>query len=287
MFTHNRQLEPVDPRGGTAAIMSNRTVRAGVSAADIEFPELGYAREAQTSYRWFAEARADGRVAAGTRFQVSLPTPYGILFASIDPPAVPVVEPAYEAAMLREIATICAAIPHEDLAIQWDVCIEMILFDGRVMPTPWDDDSHRARFRRLTAAVPADVHLGVHLCYGDYDGRHMIEPQDATKLTELANLVTEEAARPLQFIHMPVPIERDDDAYFAPFAGLELGPDTEVFLGLVHHADGVEGAQRRAGAAERYVPAFGVATECGIGRAHTTEEIETLFDIHAALTTSP
>jgi hypothetical protein len=285
MFTHNRQLEPVRPsRGGTPSVLSNRTVRAGVRAADIEFPELGYAREAQTSYRWFAEARADGRVPAHTRFQVSLPTPYGILFAALDPAAVPVVEPAYEAAMFREIATICAAIPHADLAIQWDVCIEMVIFDGRALPMPWHDAEHRARFRRLTAAVPADVHLGVHLCYGDYGGRHMIEPQDATKLTELANLVTAEAARPLQFIHVPVPIERDDDAYFAPFAGLQLGPETEVFLGLVHHGDGVEGAERRARAAGRYVPAFGVATECGIGRAHTTAEIEAILDIHAALT---
>jgi hypothetical protein len=285
MFTHNRQLEPVRPaRGGTPTIMANRTVRPGVRATDIAFPELGYAREAQTSYRWFAEARADGRVPAGTRFQVSLPTPYGILFAALEPAAVPIVEPAYEAAMVREIATICAAIPHDDLAIQWDVCIEMLLFDGRALPLPWDDAEHRARVRRLTAAVPADVHLGVHLCYGDYDGRHVIEPTDASKLTELANLVTAEAARPLQFLHMPVPIGRDDDAYFAPFAGLQLDPETEVFLGLVHHADGVEGARRRMRAAEPYVAAFGVATECGIGRAHTTEEIEAIFDIHAALT---
>ena len=90
----------------------------------------------------------------------------------------------------------------------------------------------------------------------------------------------------MQFIHMPVPIERDDDAYFAPFAGLELDPETEVFLGLVHHADGVDGAWRRIRAAQAHVPTFGVATECGIGRAHTTEEIEQLFDIQAALTRS-
>jgi len=194
--------------------------------------------------------------------------------------------PAYERAMLLEVERMCAAIPHHDLAIQWDVCIEMILFDGRALPIPWDDAEHRARFRRLTAAVPDDVHLGVHLCYGDYDGRHMIEPHDATKLTELANLVTEESARPMQFIHMPVPIERDDDAYFAPFAGLELDAETEVFLGLVHHADGVHGAWRRISAAQAHVPTFGVATECGIGRAHTTEEIEQIFDIQAALTRS-
>lgn len=288
MFTHNRHLQPVDTGsgGGGADIISARTVRPGVGADDIAFPELGYAREAQTSYRWFAQAKADGRVPRHTRFQVSLPTPFGILMAALDPAAMPVVEPAYETAMFREIDTIAEAIPRDELAIQWDVCLEMILFDGRWMPGAWDDGDQRARFARLTAAVPDDVHLGVHLCYGDYDGKHMVEPEDATKLTELANLITEQSARPLQFLHVPVPIERDDDTYFGPLAGLNLHPDTEVFLGLVHHADGVEGAERRIRAAEKYVPSFGVATECGIGRAHTTEEIETLFDIHAALTRS-
>ncbi len=284
MFTHHQLLEPDDRGDGRPDVMSRRKVRDGVTAADLTFPELGYAREAQTSYRWFAEAKADGRVPAATRFQVSLPTPYGILMSALYPAAIPIVEPAYEAAMRREVETIAASIPHDQLALQWDVCIEMLHYDGRVFPQPWDDATARARFARLTAAVPDEVHLGVHLCYGDYDGKHTIEPIDGTKLTEMANLVTEASARPLQWLHLPVPIERDDAAYFAPFADLRLDPATEVFLGLIHHADGVEGARRRIEAATTTVPEFGVATECGIGRAHTTEEVETIFDLHAALT---
>lgn len=284
MFTHHQQLVPDESTGGTPDVMSRRRVRPGVTPADIEFPELGYAREAQTSYRWFAEAKADGRVAEHVRFQVSLPTPWGICTSALYPDAVAAVEPRYEAAMLREIDTILAAIPHDQLAIQWDVCLEMLLYDGRVFPLEWDDEAFRSRFARLTAAVPADVDHGVHLCYGDYDGKHAVEPIDGTKLTELANLVAEEAARPLQWLHMPVPIERDDDAYFAPFEQLRLAPETEVFLGLIHHGDGIEGARRRMAAAGPYVSGFGVATECGIGRAHTTDEIVTIFDIHAELT---
>ena len=57
-----------------------------------------------------------------------------------------------------------------------------------------------------------------------------------------------------------------------------------MFLGLIHHHDGVEGAQRRMAAAAPCVPEFGVATECGIGRIHTVSEVETIFDIHAGLT---
>ena len=44
-------------------------------------------------------------------------------------------------------------------------------------------------FNRLGGAVPADVELGFHLCYSDLDGRHFIEPVDAAKMVELANLI--------------------------------------------------------------------------------------------------
>jgi hypothetical protein len=37
--------------------------------------------------------------------------------------------------------------------------------------------------------VPHDVELGFHLCYGDFGAKHFIEPLDATKMTELANLI--------------------------------------------------------------------------------------------------
>jgi methionine synthase II (cobalamin-independent) len=283
MFTHNRYLDV--PGGaasnGRAEILAQRVLRAGVRAEDIEFPELGYAREAHTSYAWFRQARADGRIPRHLRFQVSLPTPFACLVAGLEVTAIPQVEPAYEAAMIREVAKICSDIPHEDLAIQWDICIEMVLFDGRSsLPFAFDEREHRARLRRLTSAVPKDVHLGVHLCYGDYNGKHVVEPKDGQKLTEFANLVTSESGRPLQWIHVPVPIARNDAAYFAPFANLRLHTETELFLGLVHHADGVEGTKARIRAAEKFIPKFGISTECGIGRMHSTTEIHELFHIH-------
>jgi hypothetical protein len=39
---------------------------------------------------------------------------------------------------------------------------------------------------------------------------------------------------------------------------------TKLHLGLVHHQDGLEGAQRRVASAARHVTGFGVATECGM-----------------------
>jgi hypothetical protein len=80
-------------------------------------------------------------------------------------------------------------------------------------------------------------------------------------------------------MHMPVPRDRSDDAYFAPLKGLRLEPDTELYLGLIHLTDGVEGAKRRIAAAKRVVTDFGVSTECGFGR-RPPETIPRLLELH-------
>jgi hypothetical protein len=79
---------------------------------------------------------------------------------------------------------------------------------------------------------------------------------------------------------MPVPRNRDDVAYFAPLHNLHLHPETELYLGLVHYTDGVEGTQRRIAAAQKVIVDFGVATECGLGRRRS-ETIPELLRIHS------
>ncbi|SEB45693.1 hypothetical protein [Microbacterium hydrocarbonoxydans] len=245
----------------------------GVDASSIQLPPLGYADAALESYAVFTRLREEGVVPTGTRFQVSLPTTVAVVssfFFGADRAAI---DPVYTAALLREVDGILAAIPHDDLAIQWDVASEMGVIEaapafGRVMDVWWEGDPFPGLVARLAAlidAVPADVEVGVHLCYGDVAEKHFFEPTDAANLVRYANAVTAASARPLTWLHLPVPIERDDEAYFAPLAGLEY--DGELYLGLVHREDGAEGAERRIATARRFAPMFGVATECGIGRA--------------------
>ena len=166
--------------------------------------------------------------------------------------------------MLREVNRLCAAIPHQDLAIQWDICIEMLNWDGRfpMMPSfPGMPEMFARQFARLSAAVPPEVEMGIHLCYGDFEAKHFVEPLDTSKMVELANLFTQNSARPLTWIHLPVPMARDDAAYFAPLAKLARGENTELYLGLVHAKDGTEGTRRRMHAARKTVTDFGIATE--------------------------
>ena len=69
-------------------------------------------------------------------------------------------------------------------------------------------DEFLARMQRISAPIPADVELGIHLCYGDFEAKHFIEPRDAGKMVEFANALAKVIAHPLAFIHMPVPVER-------------------------------------------------------------------------------
>ncbi|MGI6877974.1 hypothetical protein [Microbacterium sp. gxy059] len=254
-------------------------VADGVDPREIRFPELGYARAARESYALFRRLREEGVIAPGMRFQVSLPTPLAVVGAFFPPEQRAAIEPAYREAMSREVEEILAAVPHEDLAVQWDLAVEFQIIEelpGGV--AAWWDGAWAGVVERAAWGVdlvPHDVEVGLHLCYGDVAEKHFVEPRDAGNLVRFANAIADAARRVPAWVHLPVPIERDDDAFFSPLADLRLPEETELYLGLVHREDGAEGAQRRIAAAQRVVPRFGVATECGIGRAPagTTEGI--------------
>ncbi|MFO1400855.1 MAG: hypothetical protein U1F30_06545 [Steroidobacteraceae bacterium] len=256
----------------------------GARAADLAFGELGYAREARASYQDFVAARTRGQIAPGTRFQVSLPTPFAVVNAFVVPDDVPQVLPAYEAAMLREIGRLAATVPPADLAIQWDVCMEMLVWDGRTAYLPRIPDMEplfAATFARLCGAVPRDAQLGFHLCYGDLDAEHAVQPLDLGKAVGMANLLLRSSPRPVDWIHMPVPKARDDAAYYAPLRDFAGTGTTELYLGLVHAGDGAAGTLRRMQAAAPFAPGFGIATECGIARARRAELVREIIHVHA------
>jgi len=277
-------LEPEGDHAIAGAGLVRLRLRSGSAPEEIHFGELGYAREARTSYQDFLDARKRGDIDEGTRFQVCLPTPAAVIYAFVVPQDAQQVLPAYTQAMLREVERISRAIPHRDLAIQWDVCLEMIMWDGRVPimpPFPGMEQIFRQAFVELARAVPSDVELGFHLCYGDMDAKHFVEPTDLGKAVELANLIIGAAGRPVTWVHMPVPRDRSDRGYFAPLAQLKRSPGMELYLGLVHAQDGVDGTVKRMRVASEITRDFGIATECGIGRARTPELARSLMEIHA------
>ncbi len=264
------------------------TLADGVAPAEVKFGELGYAREARASYLDFVAAREAGTLPKNIRFQVCLPTPFAVVSSVVVPAALPAVEAAYEKAMTAEVAALVRHIPHQDLCIQWDVCNEMVIWDGQPSEAVPANVSHQQileRMQRLCAAVPDDVELGLHLCYGDFGAKHFVEPKDAAQMVDFANKLAAAVRHKLAYIHMPVPVGRSDDAFHRPLRDLKLGDGTALFLGVVHAKDGVEGAKARIAAARRYAPEFGIATECGMARARSEETVRTLLKIHADVCT--
>ena len=282
-------LQNVDPAKG---IFSTMRLAEGAKPEDIFFGELGYAREARASYLDFLDARRRGDIARGVRFMVALPTPFAVIRPFTDVDTLKALEQPYTQAMIEEVARICRAIPHDDLAIQWDVCIEMLIWDGSSDRWRWpfggDGKSEIAeRLKLLGAAIPDDVELGFHLCYGDLDAKHFFEPKDAGAMVELTNRLTRTVTRRVQWLHMPVPLARTDDAFFAPLGGLKLDPETELYLGLVHAQDGAEGAAKRVRAARAHLKAFGISTECGIARVRSPELVKQIIKICAQASREP
>jgi hypothetical protein len=269
---------------GTGHEMKVFRLKHGVSAAEVNFAPTGYVEIAKRSYEQFKTVRAAAKISPGTRFQVSLPTAFATLALSVIPKDLPAVYRGFEAHVLKEVQQICAAIPHQDLAIQWDVAVEVIGVLERQTPAvadlfSVDDIAHM--LEHACNRVPKGVDVGVHLCYGNPGGKHIMEPADLSKLVDFSNRLFPLLERQLNWLHMPVPIARADDPYFAALRQLKLPPSTEFYLGLVHPGDGIEGARRRIAAGKKFMSKFGVATECGL-RFFPPQSIASLLSLHRA-----
>jgi methionine synthase II (cobalamin-independent) len=259
-----------------------------VTPHDVRFPNLFYADIAKESYATFKRLEEAEQIPAGVKFQVDLVPAHSVIWLFLIDALHAPLDPVYNDAVKHEIDKIAAAIPHAELAIQFDVASAVFARLERNEASSYGRTKAEMQetFARILVdlgnRVPDDVDLLYHLCYGDSNHRHVVEPTDMGDMVEFANRVARELKRPLQLVHMPVPRNRTDDAYFAPLRALALRPETELCLGLVHHTDGVEGTKRRLATAKKYVGNFSIATECGFGR-RDPRTIPELLRIHAEI----
>jgi hypothetical protein len=251
-------------------------LREGASANDVVFDNVGYADWAVESYALFARLKQEGVLPQAVRFQVCIPDPGIIVNRHVWPEAQSAVGPAYSAALFRDIERIAGAIPWGELAIQWD-CTHPVAYESA------DAGGRHAiieRLARLSDHVPANVELGYHLCYGDFEHKHGLQPPSLQACVEISNGVLGAASRTVDWVHMPVPRDRDDVEYVAPLRGLRMPASTRLYLGVVHYTDGVAGTEQRIATAASVYPEFGIATECGLGR-RVGQDIRELLRVHA------
>jgi hypothetical protein len=258
------------------------TVRAelGVEPKSLSFNTLHYFAHAVESFDTFRRMKAEGRIAENVRFQISIPTPFTGLI-SWDWDQLRDVWPVYEAALIGEVAKISATLPLSELAISWDVCEFVMALANPHAPAAYSLDELASGVSRCLNSVPPPAETGLHLCYGGYNSagtnddplnRHI---KDTALMVEFFHAVSSRTIRPINWLHVPVPRQREDDAFFAPLANLALAPDTQLFLGLVYLEDGIEGARRKVAAASKYVQEFGVAAACGLNNPGASSRART------------
>lgn len=281
---------PLDAAEGDYEQLPQLRLADGVDPAEMKWPDLGYAEAYLGSYETFAALRAEGVIPAGVRFQVEYPTPLASIGGYIVPEQQQALLGSYEQAMFADLDRLLAAIPHDDVAVQWDVAVEFGILEESFVPGGAQAfDAIIAGLVRCVDIVPADVPVGLHLCYGDYGHQHFKQPESLALQVRVLNAVGAAAGRTVSFVSFTVPQYQREESYFAPLAGLAADPDTELNFALVpyHPADQAPGTTadqvRLIDAALAASPggsrAWGICTECGMGRAGR-DEIPGLLDLH-------
>jgi len=269
--------------------------KRGVNVAALRL-RTGYVEYAKESWEVFSKLKGQGKIPQGTRFQVCLATPY-VLSSHVHPDYWAEAFIAYEREVYNNVEEICAAIPHEHLSIQFDVCYEVIVSEGEarvanhmcipdISPAAVADAVRRVGL--LVNAVPPAVETGLHLCYGTAGSakRKTLGPEtvdeacvvqnDMGTVVRITNGVQKVLRRPLNFVHLPVSNKDalDNKAFFDPLAELDpvVKMSTEIYIGLIgsgmrNERLNTEADLRRIKAAQAVLPNFGIALECGLGRA--------------------
>lgn len=261
------------------------TLKPGRRVQDVTFENLLYADNAIASFETFSRMKQEGAIPAHVKFQVDLVPAHSVLWLYIEDELQADLDPIYNQAVKREIDKIAKAIPADELAIQFDVASAVFARLERAQASSYGANKSETQQRfadilvDLASHVPGDIDLLFHFCYGDAGHKHVVEPTDMSDMVVMANSLCARIARPIQLIHMPVPRDRSDPAYFAPLGSLRMKPETLLCLGLVHHTDGAEGTARRLATAKQFVENFAIGTECGFGR-RAVETIPELLHIH-------
>jgi hypothetical protein len=242
-------------------------VKRGVKQVRFGDPgwRLGFARDALNSYFVFSVMKERGVLPKHLRFQVSIP----MVNSALPPRIFPDVEdlakirPGYETATAAEVATIVEKIPAHDLAIQWDCSTEVQDAYGSIAGFPLEGAIERnlGEVRNLSPRIPGDVALGYHFCFGTLGGWPRFQPDDLSEAVKLANAFVAASGRRVDWIHLPV-LDRSDDAFFRPLAGLEPN-GARVYLGAIHN---MARFTERVATARKFLPRFGLGAYCGFGR---------------------
>ena len=269
---------PKPPPEGQRDIYESAFLYGIKDGEELRFETTNYGPIAVESYEVFKRLRDEGVVPDGVRFQVTFPgtgSAISYFFREADWPSA---HAAYHDAVRRDIELICDAVPLEDLQFQFDLAqefVDMASGDERGI-ADWPEATldekiqrHAATLPELARTVPDEARLGFHWCYGTWGGWPMKDMADLGLCVRMTREALDRIDRRVDYVHMPA-LKRPEPEFFAPLAELD-GEDVDVYLGIVHHTDGVDGFRDRMEMGRRYRDRFGIGSVCGYGRIHPNE----------------
>lgn len=283
----------------------------------ISWPDLGYANAYLESHGIFDQLRRRGDISEGIRFQVQYPTPLAPTYRLHSLGKGMAITRSYEAALFADLNRLLEKVPDRDLAVQWDVAIEIPYLEVKNRQKDHDgqsssdgavfDDYFERTVREISALnptldelaadvarcldqVPTDVPTGLHLCYGDVDHHMALQPESLSVQVDFSNAVASMAKRPVSWVAFTVPEDRSDHKFFEPLRRLSLSSDTELFFGIVpyHPSEETQSSVAKQIALIDQLLAlsptgpqdWGICTGCGLGRVDDADEIVRLLDLH-------
>ena len=256
-------------------------IKDNVDLDKLIFP-IGYSEHAIKSFKDFDRLQSDGKIPSDIKFQVSLPTPFATGYNYISPNGRKEFLKVYEKSFAIDIEKILGEIPHKKLAIQWDVCQEVLIFNN-YFPNRSKNYKEEVfdQLTRIGNMIPADVELGYHICYGSPGDDHIVKPKDFAMSVELANGIFKNTRRSVEFIHLPGTHGQPRNEFYEPLKNLKMPKNCEIYLGLLFFDD-KDGDNKRIAAARKILPNFGISTVCGLGRANP-ERVPSLLNSHKVI----
>ena len=138
----------------------------------------GYADMAIQSWSVFERLQKAGVIPAKVKFQICIPTPIAPTYNNMVPGDRPALLPALTQHFIGEVAKIASALPNDRIALQWDVCQEVLAWEGYYEKGPVDFRTETLSvLKTIGDAVPAGIELGYHLCYGSPADEHCVSPR--------------------------------------------------------------------------------------------------------------
>ena len=152
-FEKSDELFRVHPTG-TARIRYK--LGPNKSVHDVRFDNLFYADIAKASFTEFAALKTQGVIPKHLRFQIDLVPAHSVIWLFLQDDLHQPLDPIYNEALKREIDKIAAILPHDQIAIQFDVASAVFVRLQRGEPSAYGKTraDMLASFARILTASP-------------------------------------------------------------------------------------------------------------------------------------